>query len=219
MKYFFEQFRELYTVSTVEPQPDHAPHGKYLDDYHYCNVVLKRTWREHICRIIFDNPAVGDLLYMRLLLLKIPGRSVLDSRTVRTDEDNSIEHTAFHDAARTRCVVTGDEEYSICWKKLLTFKSVLISVCCLGARLLHLRQSFETNSGTTLIEDLTVVFSSGEAIAEALRQIDVRLQLHGKQIRNVTCPPPFTAKRNLNESVVQLCKKYTLGLLTPNSFF
>ena len=115
---------EQYTVTPPKkgaPPWIVSPPGKYLDSYN--NIVSKRRDNSiHVCRIVFQSAAVGDLFYLRFLLHRIPGRSFQDMRTVPCPNNGQLIHPTFHDAARARGLITGDEEYICVWKKRPTFK-------------------------------------------------------------------------------------------------
>ena len=102
-----------------DPTPSSAPTGKWLDQYG--NIDSART-TEHVCRIHFKSPAVGDVFYLRLLH-KIPARSFTELRTIQPDIGPFIVHPNFHDAARARGLVTGDEEYLICMQEAVIFQT------------------------------------------------------------------------------------------------
>ena len=95
--------------------PASAPPGRWLDQYgnivSSCAPSIQRA-----CRIQFQNSTQGDLFYLRLLLHHIPARSFEVLRTV----DLTV-HNSFHDAARARGLVTGDEEYFICMEEASIF--------------------------------------------------------------------------------------------------
>lgn len=93
-----------------EPIPTAAPPGKWLDAHG--NVVSRRT-TSLVCRIKFQNPAVGDLCYLRLILHRIAGGSFLEPRTVTNRQGVVVEHLTFHDAARARGLISGQDEYFI----------------------------------------------------------------------------------------------------------
>ena len=113
---------ETYIVTKkkkADPIPISAPPGKWVDQYG--NTVSLRT-TEHVCRILFKSPAVGDVFYLRLLLHKIPARTFAELRTVHPENGPSAVYSTFHDAARARGLVPGDQEYFICMKKLFCSK-------------------------------------------------------------------------------------------------
>lgn len=100
--------------------PTNAPRGKWVDQYG--NIVCRRT-TEHVCGIHFKSPAVGDVFYLRLLLHKIPARSFVQLRTVHSNLGPPIVYDSYHDAARARGLVTGDEEYFICMQEAILFQT------------------------------------------------------------------------------------------------
>ena len=107
---------ELYVILSKkkdQPVPTAAPPGKWIDAHG--NVVSRRT-TSHVCRLQFQNPAVGDLYYLRLILHKVAGRSFEELRTVTDRQGIVVEHPTFHDAAiyRARGLISGQDEYFIC---------------------------------------------------------------------------------------------------------
>ena len=82
---------ETYIVNRkkkADPIPTSAPPGKWLDQYG--NTVSLRT-TEHVCRIHFKSPAVGDVFYLRLLH-KIPARTFAELRTVHPENGPSLSY-------------------------------------------------------------------------------------------------------------------------------
>ena len=116
---YYEQF----TVTKPKkdfPKPTSAPPGKFLDSYG--NIISSRSQNnQHVCRIVFQSPAVGDLFYLRLLLHTIPGRCFDDLLLVPRPDSTCFKHATFHDAARARGLVTGDEEYTLCMEEAVSF--------------------------------------------------------------------------------------------------
>lgn len=183
-------YYEKYVITSPkrdDPPLEIAPLGKHLDCYK--NIVSKRINNEHVCRISFQNPAVGDLFYLRLLLHRVPGRSFTDLRTVETLQLPVI-HPNFHDTARARGLITGDEEYTICMEEASTFKvgrqlrALFVTLILDGAPAPKLWREFKDD----LTEDLRSRLSTGDAIQEALREIDLKLQLYGKSNEQVNLP-------------------------------
>ena len=122
-------YYEQYTIKKSkrnEPPPVQAPLGKYLDGYG--NVISRRRHSDLVCRITFQNPAVGDLFYLRLLLHRIPARSFRDLRTVTTGNNVQIEHDTFHDAPEQEVLSPVMKNTLFACKRLLSFKSVVNSV-------------------------------------------------------------------------------------------
>ena len=73
---------ETYIITKNEKDdltPSSAPTGKWLDQ---CGNIVSARTTEHVCRIHFKSPAVGDVFYLRLLLHKIPARSFTELRPV-----------------------------------------------------------------------------------------------------------------------------------------
>ncbi len=185
---YFEQ----YTVTRPkkdDPPLTVAPPGKFLDAYN--NVVSKRRDNSiHVCRIVFQNAAVGDLFYLRLLLHKIPGRSFQEMRTVPCPENGEFIHETFHDAARARGFITGDEEYSICMEEASNFqvgselRALFVTLILDGAPAPKLWTEFRDG----LIEDLKLTRTIEEATQQALCEIDLKLQMHGKSNTMVNLP-------------------------------
>ena len=171
-----------------DPCPSSAPAGKWLDQHG--NIVSART-TERVCRIHFESPAVGDLFYLRLLLHKIPARPFTELRTVQPDIGPPVLHLSFHDAARARGLITGDEEYSICMQEAIGFETgyflrgLLITLILNGGPAPKLWHHFQND----LIEDLRMSMTRAQAVSEALRQIHLELQLHGKDIEQFKLPP------------------------------
>ena len=139
-------------------------------------MISRRRHGDHVCHITFQNPAVGDLFYLRLLLHRIPARSIRDLRTVTTGNNVQIEHDTFHDAARTRGLITGDDEYTICMQEASIFqvgsqlRSLFVTLILDGAPAPQIWRDFKDS----LIEDLTFRLSTSDAVDEALRQIDFK---------------------------------------------
>lgn len=162
-----------------QPIPTAAPPGKWLDAHG--NVVSRRT-TSYVCRLQFQNPAVGDLYYLRLILYKVAGRSFEELRTVTDRQGIVVEHPTFHDAARARGLISGQDEYFICMAEAATLRmphqlrGLLVTLTLDGGpapRLWAHSQDF-------LIEDFLFRLDRGAAIEEGLRIIDLKLQLHGK---------------------------------------
>ena len=170
-----------------DPCPSTAPVGKWLDQNG--NIVSART-TEHVCRVHFKSPAVGDLFHLRLLLHKIPARSFTELRTVQPDIGPPVLHPSFHDAARARGLVTGDQEYFICMQEAICFQTgyllrgLLVTPIPDGGPAPKLRHDFQDD----LIEGLCMSMTRAQAVSEALRQIDLKSQLHGKNNEQVNLP-------------------------------
>ena len=185
-------YYEQYTVTRQKkdaPSFTVAPPGKFLDSYN--NVVPRRRDNSiHVCRIVFQSAAVGDLFYLRLLLHKIPGRSFQEMRTVPCPNNGDFIHPTFHDAARARGFITGDEEYSICMEEASNFqvgselRALFVTLILDGAPAPKLWSEFKES----LIEDLKITRNIEEAIHEALCEIDLKLQMHGKSNTQVNLP-------------------------------
>lgn len=189
---YFEQ----YTVTAPkksDPPLEMAPLGKYLDGYK--NIVSKRKNKDHVCRISFQSPAVGDLFYLRLLLHSVPASSFLGLRTT-TSNDGPTEHASFHDAARARGLISGDEEYSLCMQEASLFqvgthlRALFVTLILDRAPAPKLWHEFKD----TLIEDFLHALNTDDAIEAALREIDLKLKLHGKSNEQVNLPPVVHAQ-------------------------
>ena len=183
-------YYESYVVTKKKkdhPIPSAPPPGSWLDGYG--NVVSERQ-SPHVCRIKFQTPAVGDLFYLRLLLHKWFGRSFLELRTVRNPEGQPIQHPTFHDAARARGLISGEEEYFICMEEAISFqmphqlRGLFVTLILDGGPAPKLWTDYQDD----LIEDLTRRFDREEASQEALRLIDIKLQLHGKTNEQLGLP-------------------------------
>ena len=187
-------YYEQYTITSPkkdDPPLEFAPLGKYLDGYK--NIVSKRKNDDHVCRISFQSPAVGDLYYLRLLLHTIPARSFAELRTVQTDTGDPVVHPTFHDAARARGLITGDEEYSLCMEEASVFqvasqlRALFVTLILDGAPAPKLWRDFKDN----LIEDFLLRLSTDDAIQAALCEIDLKLNQHGKCNEQVNLPKPM----------------------------
>ncbi|CAM9472450.1 unnamed protein product, partial [Hapterophycus canaliculatus] len=171
------------------PIPETAPLGKFLDGYH--NIVSRRRQNSvHVCRIVFQSPAVGDLFYLRLLLHKIPGRSFEEMRQIKDDNNHTTQYSTYHDAARARGIITGDEEYTICLQEASAFqvgqqlRALFVTLILDGAPAPKLWTEFKDE----LTEDLRMHYTIQESREHALREIDLKLQLHGKTNVQVNLP-------------------------------
>ena len=196
------EYFEIYIVIKKQkdaPFPSSATAGKWLDQY--SNIISTRT-TEHVCRIHFKSPAVGDLFYLRLLLHKVPARSFTELRTVHTENRPPVIHPTFHDAARSRGLVTGDVEYFICMREAVCFQAgnllrgLLVTLILDGGPAPTLWRDFQDS----LIEDLRMSMTRVQAIAETLRQIDLKLQLHGKDNQQVNLPPAIHQQSELQRT-------------------
>ena len=182
-KYIVEKKKE------DDPVPTSAPVCKWFDQYG--NIVSTRT-TDHVCRIHLKSPAVGDVFYLRLLLYKIPARSFMKLRIVHPAVGPAIVYPNFHDAARARGLVTGDQEYFICMQEAVLFQTanllrgLLVTLILDGAAAPKLWRELQED----LIEDLRMSMTRNQAIAQALREIDLKLQLHGKDNEPSTRYPP-----------------------------
>lgn len=183
---YFEQYI-IKKKKKDDEVPTAAPPGKWLDGYG--NIVSERT-TPHVCRIAFQSPAIGDLFYLRLMLHKTHARSFQQLRTVRSPQDEETEHDNFQNAARAMRLVTGDEEYFICMEEASIFKvgsqlrGLFVTLLLDGGPAMKLWEEYDEN----LIEDLLQKYNREEAIEEALRQIDYKLQLHGKSNEQLGLP-------------------------------
>lgn len=165
---------ELYAITKKkkgQPVPTAAPPGKWLDAHG--NVVSRRT-TSHVCRLKFQNPAVGDLYYLRLILHKVAGRSFEELRTVTTRLGVVVEHPTFHDAARARGLISGQDEYFICMEEAATLhmpqqlRGLLVTLILDGGPAPKLWADYVD----FFIEDLLFRLSRDDAIDEALRIIN-----------------------------------------------
>lgn len=167
-----------------------------------------------MCRIVFQSPAFGDLFYLRHLLHTIPGRSFDDLLLVPRPDSACFKHVTFHDAARARGLVTGDEEYTICMEEAASFqvgghlRALFVTLILDGASAPKLWAEFKFH----LIEDFTLIMIQDESVQEALKEIDSKLQLHGKTNEQVNLPAAVHSRTeyermkdsfNLND-----CKSY-----------
>lgn len=184
-------YYEQYTVTTPKQNDaplEFAPLGKYLDGYK--NVVSKRKKDDYVCRISFQNPAVGDLFYLRLLLHRLPSRSYVELRTVQNIPHDPVIHSTFHDAAWARGLITGDEEYTLCMEEASAFhvpsqlRALLVTLILDGAPAPKLWREFKDN----LIDDFLRTLSTPDATTAALRDKDLKLKLHGKSNEQVNLP-------------------------------
>lgn len=124
----------IVSKTTNEPKPTSAPAGQWLGQYGK-TVTVKTT--EHVRRIHFKSPAVGDPSYLRLLLHKFPARSFTELRTVHPDNGPCTVYPTFHDAARAPGLVTGDEEYIICMPGAILFQTANLLRSLLVTLILH----------------------------------------------------------------------------------
>lgn len=182
-----------------DPIPASAPFGKWLDQYG--NIVSTRT-REHVCRIHFKSPAVGDVFYLWLLLHKLPAKTFTDLRTVHPAAGPSVVYPNFHDAARARGLVTGDQEYFICMQEAILFQTanllrgLFVTLILDGGPAPKLWHDFQED----LIEDLRMSMTRTQAVAQALREIDLILQLHGKDNEQMNLPPAIHQQTELERT-------------------
>ena len=111
-------------------------------------------------------------------------------RTVPCPNNGDFIHPTFHDAARARGFITGDEEYSICMEEASNFqvgselRALFVTLILDGAPAPKLWSEFKES----LIEDLKITRNVEEAIHEALCEIDLKLQMHGKSNTQVNLP-------------------------------
>ena len=83
--------------------------------------------------------------------------------------------TTFHDAARARGLITGDEGYSICMEKASNFKvgkelrALFVTLILEGAPAPKLWSEFKAH----LIKDLKLTRTTEETIHEALCEVDL----------------------------------------------
>lgn len=184
---YFEQY-VITKKKKDDPIPEHASPGTWLD--HYGNTVSSRATGSHVCRLIFQSPAVGDLYYLRLLLHKIPARTLLRLKTVHTSSSEPVVYPTFHDAARAQGIITGDEEYFICMTEAATFqmghqlRGLFVTLILDGGPAPKLWNDFKEN----LIEDLLSSMTEEDAVQKALCIIDLKLQLHGKTNTTLDLP-------------------------------
>ena len=100
-------------------------------------------------------------------------------------------YPTFHDAARARGLVTGDQEYSICMEEAVLFQTadllrgLLVTLILDGGPVPKLWRDCQED----LIADLRMSMTRSQALAQALREIDIKLQLHGKDNVQVNFPP------------------------------
>lgn len=102
-----------------ERVPTAATPGKWFDLYG--NIISERT-TDHVCRIHFLTPVIGDLLYLRLLLHKTCARSFQQLKIVRSPEGDETEYDTYQGAARAMGLVTGQEEYFMCMEEASVFR-------------------------------------------------------------------------------------------------
>ena len=113
----------------------------------------------------------------------MPGHSFLDLRTILAQNQDSIEDITFHDAARARgLITTGDEEYTMCMEEASLFqvggqlRALFVTLILDGAPAPKIWREFKDH----LIGNLLTRLTTADAIQAALREIDLKLQLHGK---------------------------------------
>ena len=100
------------------------------------------------------------------------------------------EYLTFHDAARARGLITGDEEYTMCMEEASFFqvggqlRALFVTLILDGAPAPKIWREFKDH----LIEDFLTRLTTADAIQAALREIDLKLQLHGKTNRQVNLP-------------------------------
>ena len=98
--------------------------------------------------------------------------------------------STYHDAARTLALVTGDEEYSICveasaFQMPHELRGLFVTLILDEGPAPIFFRDYQDN----LIEDICLRLHRVDAIKEALRYIDLKLQLHGKTNDQLTLPP------------------------------
>ena len=99
-----------------------------------------------------------------------------------TRKDLSIVHPTLHDAARALGLISGEEEYFTCTEEAITFqmphqlRGLFVTLVLQGAPATKLWNDYKDD----LIEDLARRFDREQALQEALRLMDIKLQLHGK---------------------------------------
>ena len=109
---------------------------------------------------------------------------------MQPDIGSPVLHPTFHDAARARGLVTGDEEYFICMQEAICFQTghllrgLLATLILDGGSAPKLWHDFQDD----LIEVLCMFMTRAQAVSEALRQIDIKLQLHGQKNEQVNLP-------------------------------
>ena len=143
----------------------------------------------HVCRIKFQTPAVRDLFYLRLLHKSV-GRFFLQLRAVQNPKGQPVVHPTFHDAARARGLIYGEEEYFICMEEEVAFQmphqlpGPFVTLILDGGPAPQLWRDYKDD----LIEDLTRRLDREDALQEALRLIDIKLQLRGKTNEQLCLP-------------------------------
>ena len=111
-------------------------------------------------------------------------------------------HDTFHDAARARGLVTGDEEYFICMQEATSFQTanllrgLPVTLIIDGAPAAKLWQDFKDD----LIEDFRMSMTRAQAIAQALWEIDLKLKLHGRDNEQVNIPAAIHQQSELQRT-------------------
>ena len=111
-------------------------------------------------------------------------------------------HDTFHDAARARGLVTGDEEYFICMQEATLLQTanllrgLLVTLIIDGAPAAKLWQDFKDD----LVEDFRMSMTRAQAIAQASREIYLKLTLHGRDNEQVNLPAAIHLQSELQRT-------------------
>nr|CAD2197831.1 unnamed protein product [Meloidogyne enterolobii] len=148
------------------------------------------------------NPNEGEKYYLRYLLLKIPGTSFKDLKTI-----NGIECNTFAEACLKRGLIKNDEEWRECLNEAKTFKfpsalrNLFSSILLFGdpkyPELLF--EEFKNDLAEDFIKKYTCIY----AYKLALSYINKHLENEGKSLKNfVTMPQEILI--NIDDEIIEI---------------
>ena len=164
------------------------------------HVVQRNPSRPHLSRLQSVHVSRGELFYLRILLLSRPGNNWDDLRTV-----DNVVHPSFQSACITLGLFRDKDEAHFCMQEAInTLRTPhqlrilfihLLTNSCIDSPL-----QFWTEFQSKILEDFIVATAgdSEQGCNEALKQLGLVLQSHGKHLDDYGLPEPL-ARENETE--------------------
>lgn len=184
---YYQQYRFLPYVAGSQPQQGHFL--EVLSSFPQ-RLVVKRTTKDTVARIVTVPPRFGELFYLRALLLRIPGKDFTDIRTV-----NGIIHSTFQQAAIALGLFQNGEEaenvlqeavesYTTPSQLRFLFAHILLNTPCPA---INLFEKYQENLSADYLDKYD---SPAESLQHTLLDLSRHLVLNGGQLKDFGLPEP-----------------------------
>ncbi|XP_046405004.1 uncharacterized protein LOC124170300 [Ischnura elegans] len=188
------EFYEQFIVETTENRGNEP----FADGRHF---LKKRQRGNCVARLRWLSPTLGELFFLRMLLVKFPGRSYEDLRTV-----DGVIHATFQEAAMARGLLDEQSEFDHALQEASAFKTgrglrqLFFAVIMFGAPAAILWDKFKD----CLSEDYMGNEDNARiAHHRALCDIDHMLRPHGRCLRDLGLPEVEDVSTELGREVTR----------------